>query len=75
VIEDTVRQYLALVPVLRQLPVGVLSASYDRDADVVYINFGERTLATDSELTADDVILRYQGDDLVGLTVLHASQR
>jgi Protein of unknown function (DUF2283) len=23
----------------------------------------------------DDVILRYEGDDLIGLTILHASQR
>jgi len=74
-IGDTVHQFLALVPVLRQSPTDALSASYDRDADVLYINFKERRIATDSELTAEDVILRYDGDDLVGLTILHASQR
>ncbi|HEY4597119.1 MAG TPA: DUF2283 domain-containing protein [Thermoanaerobaculia bacterium] len=49
--------------------------SYDREADVVYVNFKKPSHATDSELTDDDVILRYEGDDLIGLTILHASQR
>jgi len=31
--------------------------------------------ATDSELTDDDVIIRYEGTEVVGLTVLHASTR
>ena len=31
--------------------------------------------ATDSELTNDDVIIRYEGGEVVGLTVLHASTR
>ena len=31
--------------------------------------------ATDSELTQDDVIIRFAGDDVVGYTILHASQR
>jgi uncharacterized protein YuzE len=31
--------------------------------------------ATDSELTDDDVIIRYEGDEVIGLTILHASQR
>jgi len=49
--------------------------SYDREADVVYVNFKKPSHATDSELTDEDVILRYEGEDLVGLTILQASQR
>jgi uncharacterized protein YuzE len=30
--------------------------------------------ADDSELTDDDVIIRYQDDEVVGFTVLHASK-
>ena len=52
-----------------------LWVSYDREADVVYVNFKKPSHAPDSELTDDDVILRYAGDDLVGLTILHASHR
>ncbi|TMC14107.1 MAG: DUF2283 domain-containing protein, partial [Chloroflexi bacterium] len=31
--------------------------------------------ADDSELTDDDVIVRYESGEVVGLTVLHASKR
>jgi uncharacterized protein YuzE len=52
-----------------------LWSSYDSEADVLYINFKKPSHATDSELTDDDVIIRYEGDDIVGLTILHASKR
>jgi uncharacterized protein YuzE len=42
---------------------------------VLYINFRKPSHATDSELTDDDVIIRYEGDDVIGLTILNASKR
>ncbi len=70
-----IQEYLKLVPALRQSPQGYLWSSYDREADVLYINFKKPSHATDSELTDDDVIVRYEGDEIIGLTVLHASRR
>jgi len=70
-----IEEYLKLVPALRRSPAGYLWSSYDREADVLYINFKKPSHATDSELTDDDVIIRYEGDDIIGLTVLHASTR
>jgi len=67
--------YLKLVPALRDSPQGYIWASYDKEADTLYINFKKPSYATDSELTDDDVIIRYEGDEVVGLTVLHASNR
>jgi uncharacterized protein YuzE len=67
--------YLDLVPVLLRSPHGVFSSSYDAEADVLYIHLKQPSCATDSELTDDDVIIRYEGDEVVGLTVLHASTR
>lgn len=29
----------------------------------------------DSELTPDDIVIRYAGDEIIGQTVLHASRR
>lgn len=49
--------------------------SYDAEADVLYVNFKKPSVATDSELTDDDIIVRYEGDEIIGLTVLHASKR
>ena len=70
-----VQEYLKLLPVVKQSPQGSLWSSYDTEADVLYINFKKPSVATDSELTDDDVIIRYEGDEIVGLTILHASKR
>jgi uncharacterized protein YuzE len=45
------------------------------EADTLYISFKKPSHATDSEITDDDVIIRYEGDEVIGLTVLHASKR
>jgi uncharacterized protein YuzE len=70
-----IQEYLKLVPALKTTPHGYLWSSYDAEADVLYINFKKPSHATDSELTDDDVIIRYEGEDVIGLTILHASQR
>ena len=70
-----ITEYLKLVPAVQHSPDGYLWASYDRGADALYINFKKPSHATDSELTADDVIVRYEGKAIVGFTVLHANQR
>ena len=68
-------EYLALVPVVRHSPGSYVSASYDEEGDVLYVQFKNPGKATDSELTDDDIIVRYEGDEVVGLTILRASQR
>ena len=70
-----VHEYLKLLPVVKQTPQGSLWSSYDAEADVLYINFKKPSHATDSELTDDDVIIRYEGGEIIGVTILHASQR
>ena len=70
-----IQDYLKLVPAARKAPGGNLSISYDAESDTLYVSFGKSTPATDSEMTDDDVIIRYAGDQVVGLTILRASQR
>ena len=70
-----IAEYLRLVPAVKHSPYSYLWSSYDAEADVLYVNFKKPSHATDSELTDDDIIIRYEGDEVVGLTVLHASQR
>ena len=48
---------------------------YDRDRDVLYISFGEVREADDSELTGNDVVVRYRKGEVVGVTVLEFSKR
>ncbi|MFI5263491.1 MAG: DUF2283 domain-containing protein [Candidatus Kapaibacterium sp.] len=68
-------KYLGLLPEVRQTPESSVWMTLDKDADVMYINFRKGTQATDTELTDDDIIIRYDGDDIIGFTVLHASKR
>jgi uncharacterized protein YuzE len=70
-----ISDFLKLIPFVQQSPESSLWMSYDREADVVYVNFRKPSHATDSELTDEDVILRYEGEELVGMTILHASRR
>ena len=70
-----IEQYLKLVPALRQSPNHLLWSSYDAEADTLYINFKKPSNANDSDLTDDDVIIRYEDGEIVGLTILHASTR
>ena len=70
-----VTEYLGMVPLVLRSPYRYLWSSYDPEADVLYINFKKPSRATDSELTDDNVIIRYEGKEVVGLTVLHASAR
>ena len=48
---------------------------YDPEADVLYLNFKPRAQADDSEVTDDDIIVRYRRGRVVGATVLHALKR
>jgi uncharacterized protein YuzE len=70
-----IEDYLRLIPAVRKSPQAYLWSSYDAEADVLYVNFKKPSHASDSELTDDDVIIRYEGDEIIGLTILHASKR
>lgn len=71
----SVAEYLKIMPMVQGAPQRYLWSSYDPEADVLYINFKKPSHATDSELTEDDIIVRYEGETVVGLTILHASKR
>ena len=70
-----VARFLPLVPAVLGSPHWYLWSSYETEPDVLYVNFQRPGHADDSELTDDDVIIRYEGDEVVGLTILHASNR
>ncbi|MGE5594513.1 MAG: DUF2283 domain-containing protein [Hyphomicrobiales bacterium] len=70
-----VADYLPLLGVLQTAPGGELWSSDDREADVLYVHFEEPSAADDSELTDDDVIIRFKDEEVIGFTVLHASKR
>ena len=70
-----IENYLKLLPNVKQAPHCSVWLFYDAEADTLYVNYKKPSQATDSELTDADVIIRYEGDEIVGFTVLHASKR
>ena len=48
--------------------------SYDSEADVLYISFGEPQSADDSDITDEGVIIRLREGRIVGLTILNAAK-
>jgi len=65
----------AFVPQALQLHQKNIWLSYDEEADVLYLNFKKPSRADDSELLDNDVIVRYEGDEVVGMTIMNASKK
>lgn len=72
---DLVVKILNLVPNLMEIPHPRIWTTYDKEADVLYINFKKPSHADDSELTENDIIIRYEKKEIIGITVLNASKR
>lgn len=72
---DSIEKIAALVPHLLDISHKKIWVDYDQEADVLYVNFKKPSHAEDSEMTDDDVIVRYEKGQVVGMTFLHASKR
>ena len=66
---------LQMVPVLKELAEHRLSMSYDVEADVLCVNFKASGLVAEGQLGEDDVMVRRDGGEVVGYSILHTSQR
>lgn len=68
-------QVLTFVPQVLQLNQKNIWLSYDEEADVLYLSFKKPNRADDSELLENDVLVRYEGEEVVGMTIMNASKR
>ena len=66
---------MTLVPQFLKLHQNHIWLSYDEEADALYLNFKKPSHADDSELLDNDVIVRYENDEIVGLTIMNASKK
>ena len=73
--KGVVLELLQSVPHLLKLPSKQIWFDFDEEADVLYVSFERLQGATDSELTEDGVLMRYRGDQLVGVTILNVRKR
>lgn len=70
-----VEKVSALVPHLLGISHKKIWVDYDEEADVLYVNFKKPSRADDSELTDDEVIIRREKGEVVGMTFLNAAKR
>ena len=70
-----VGEIVSLTPRLLNMSLNSMSFTYDEEADVLYVSFKKASQADDTELTDDDVIVRYEKGEVIGITILHASER
>jgi uncharacterized protein YuzE len=70
-----VDEYIRMISAVQNSPKHYLWSTYDSEADVLYVNFKKPSHADDSELTDDDIIIRYERGEVVGITILNAGKR
>ena len=72
---DMIQACLRLSPDLVKLPVKNIWVDYDKEADVLYLSFRKPQRAKKTVETDDDILIRTDGDEIVGITILNASGR
>ena len=69
-----VDEYVRMISAVKHSPKQSLWSTYDPEADVLYVNFKKPSHADNSELTDDDIIIRYEHGEVIGLTIMNASK-
>ena len=72
---EMIQRCLGLSSDLIKLPAKHIWVDYDREADVLYLSFRKPQRARETVETDDDVLMRTDGDQIVGITILNASNR
>nr|VFJ47617.1 MAG: Uncharacterized protein YuzE [Candidatus Kentron sp. FM]VFJ52385.1 MAG: Uncharacterized protein YuzE [Candidatus Kentron sp. FM]VFK07713.1 MAG: Uncharacterized protein YuzE [Candidatus Kentron sp. FM] len=71
--ERFVTDCLSMAHDMLRLPAKRTWIDYDKEADVLYMSFRKPQRATDTIEINEDVLLRKDGEDIVGITIMNAS--
>jgi uncharacterized protein YuzE len=72
---DFAGRCVALAMEMLKLPAQHMWLDYDKEADVLYVSFRKPQKATETIELDDDILVRKDGKDIVGLTILNASSK
>ena len=61
--EGEAEKILKIVPEILDMPSPQIWIDYDKEADVLYINFKKPAHADESIMSDDDIIYRYEGEN------------
>jgi uncharacterized protein YuzE len=70
-----VQTCLAMSQDIMKLPAEHMWIDYDKEADVLYLSFRKPQRARKTIEAENDILIRKDGDKVVGITILHASDR
>ena len=73
--KEIIDSCLGLSSELAKLPVKHIWVDYDEEADVLYLSFRKPQRAKKTVERDDDILIRTDGDKIVGITILDASSR
>lgn len=72
---DFAGRCVALAMEMLKLPAQHMWLDYDKQADVLYVSFRKPQRATETIELNDDILVRKDGKDIVGLTIMNASSK
>ena len=73
--DDFISKCVVMASNMMKLTTQHVWLDYDKEADVLYMSFRKPQKATSTIETEDDILIRKDGNTIVGLTVLNASTR
>ncbi len=73
--KDFINTCLSLSADIIKLPQNHIWVDYDKEADVLYLSYRKPQRATKTIETDDDILIRKEGNIIVGITILNASNR
>ena len=72
---EVIKMFLGITPDIVRLPISHVWADYDKEADVLYLSFRRPQRAKLTEEVGEDILVRKDGEEIVGLTILNASDK
>ena len=72
--EEIVKTCLSFSSKIINYPVRHMWIDYDREADVLYVSFRRPQRAKETIEYDEGILIRKDGDEIVGITILNASE-
>lgn len=73
--DEIIKACLELSSDIIKLPVEHMWVDYDKEADVLYLSFRKPQRAKKTVEVVNDILIRKDGEEIVGVTILNASTR
>jgi uncharacterized protein YuzE len=73
--KEIVNACIGLSSEIMKIPMKHMWVDYDKDADVLYVSFRKPQRAKRTFELNDDILVRKDGKEIVGITILHASKK